>query len=324
MTFETENGTDGADALSKACSALQKFQWDHTDLNFTFNQIEIKMQQHGVKKQFTKLQTLSTVLPKIVIDEIKHFLGRKEDEFPENNAYLITKQEILRIFGQSEDAQFERAMQRVLVGKPSQLARGLVGDLCTKRLKDCCCHRFIGGLWRRQLPAGVRQVIADTPFNADNFDKVLQTADNVYASTRPTQNQVSVAAISGPEVSKAHDSAFHPSWSGPPEDGQEQQIAAYNVQRGGGQRGGRGQGRGGRGGRGYRGNRGNRGGSGNGRGGQGNQGQGEHPRHKTKRHADSTPYESCFRHWTYGKSANFCMEPGSCPWKDFWVPKANN
>ena len=58
------------------------------------------------------------------------------------------------------------------------------------------------------------------------------------------------------------------------------------------------------------------------RGGQGKKGE-IHPRHQTARHADQPPQQSCGRHWKFGKSAHFCEEPGTCPWKDIWVPKSN-
>ena len=330
MPYDTENGTDGTDALNKAITALRNLAYDPEDLSFTFNQIEIKMLAAGVKKQFTKLQALTTVLPKKVVDEIKPILRLGEAEFTENDAYHQAKTEILRIFGQTDDAAFERAMGRVLSENPSQLARGLVNDLCdNKKMNGCCCKNFIGGLWRKQLPNSVKQQISDVPFDGANFIAICKKADQVYNSTRPSQTPATVAAVSAPVTrptatleGPAFNEAFHPDmpWPGSPE------VAAYTRGRGRG----RGRGSGGRGNRGQGQGRGgyNQGNSGQGtrgggRGGQGNRGSG-HPRHKTQRHADLPPFESCFRHWTFGKSAHFCMEPATCPWKDHWTPKANN
>ena len=42
------------------------------------------------------------------------------------------------------------------------------------------------------------------------------------------------------------------------------------------------------------------------------------------RHTDNAPEGSCFNHVTYGKSAWFCLSPGTCPWKAYWVPRPNN
>ena len=298
------------------------------------------MQTAGVKKQWTKLQALTTILPKKVTDQLKKLLMKKESEHTNNDAYLRVKEEILRIFSPSEDASCERAMARVLSTTPGDLARQLVNDLCDHDLDGCCCHRFILHLWKRQLPSAVKQAIAGEKFNARNFNNILDLADKVYLSTRPASS-ATVAALRANEFSP-HNQAFHQDW---PEES-EQAIAAFGFGRGGG-RGAQG-GRGGRGGRGgWRGGRGQGRGqsNSNNRGGGQNQGQsssrgqnqnqnsnnqgqgqsnGGHPRHKTPRHADLPPFESCFRHWTHGKSAHFCMEPGSCPWKNFWIPKSNN
>ena len=208
-------------------------------------------------------------------------------------------------------------MSRVLSGKPSQLARALVNDLCDKELEGCCCKKFINGLWKRSLPSGVCQSISSQPFTHDNFENIVQLADNAYQSGKPKQGVGTVAAMAaGPAQDGASDTAFHQYWPSQ----QEAEIAAFSRGRGRG-RGQRGRGNQNRGGQG-RGNRGSQNQSA--RGGQGNRGGAGHPRHKTTRHADLPPFEACFRHWTFGKSAHFCMEPASCPWKDHYVPKANN
>ena len=51
----------------------------------------------GVKKQYTKFQVLSTVIPKAVEDEVKSMLCKQEAEYPERNAYKLLKSEIFRI-----------------------------------------------------------------------------------------------------------------------------------------------------------------------------------------------------------------------------------
>ena len=286
------------------------------------------MQTAGIKKQWTKLQALTTVLPKKVIEQLKKILRKKESEHTGNDSYLKVKKEVLRIFKPSEDVAFERAMSRVLTTTPGDLARALVNDLCDHDLDGCCCHRFILGTWKRQLPSAVKQAISSQPFNSANFNNILDLADKCYASTRPAGAAIAAITTNSSESSPLEE-AFHPYWTNNAIEGA---VSAYGYgQRGGahgGFRGGRAQGRGqGRGQPGSRGNgRGGRGGqnqnSSNNRG-QG-QGTGGHPRHKTPRHADLPPFESCFRHWTHGKSAHFCMEPGSCPWKQYWVPKSNN
>ena len=146
VNFDEENGTDGTDALAKAINALKGYQWDMTDIEFTFNQVEIKMQTNGVKKQWSKLQALTTILPKVIIEDLKPLLRKKETEFAGNNSYLLAKTKIMKIFKPAEDAGFERAMSRVLSSTPSQLARAIVNDLCEHELDGCCCRRIVLGI----------------------------------------------------------------------------------------------------------------------------------------------------------------------------------
>ena len=336
VNFDAEDGNDAAGAFKSAIDTVKNMTWEDNEPGWFFNQFEIKLQTCGVKKQWTKLQTLSTILPKHIIEEIKPLLSKQESEWTNKDSYFQVKAEILSIFGPSDDAAFERAMSRVLSGKPSQLARALVNDLCDQnpQLEGCCCKKFIVGLWKRNLPSGVLQKISDQPFTTENFKNICKLADDAHQSMRP-KSSGSIAAVEAQSANPSpHEEAFHQYWP----DQSEGAVAAFGYNRGG---------RGGRGGRG-RGGRGGRGGQGQGRGGQrgsGNQGQGngnkgnqgsqgsggqgkpkgqQHHTHKTPRHADLPPFEACFRHWTFGKSAHFCMEPGTCPWSQFWVPKSNN
>ena len=319
VNYDATNAADSEGALEKACNNLRGKVFNQLDLGFYFNQVELKMQQSGVKKNYTKLLVLTSILPENVQEEVKWILRMQETDFGTDMPYLKLKNEIIKIFKPSQEADFERAMGRILSERPSQLARQLVNDLCDHKLVGCCCKKFIVGQWKRQLPSSVKMAIAGMEFSAENFDAICEKADASYASTRPAgvpSSQVSALALSG-AVSlpgpASLDQAFHPSLP------DQAEVAA--ITRGRGRGGGqwRGQSRGG-----YRGGQ-NRG---RGRGGQsrgnGQQGQSQaHPRHKGQRHPDGPPIQSCFRHWVFGKSAHFCEEPGSCPWKDFWVPKSN-
>ena len=53
--YDATNGVDGADALSKAIQALKPVQWEDEEIKWFFNQVEIKLETAGVKKQWTKL-----------------------------------------------------------------------------------------------------------------------------------------------------------------------------------------------------------------------------------------------------------------------------
>ena len=182
-------------AMDKAMNALRGKEWGEDDLKFYFQQVEIKMKSAGVKSNFTKLQVLSTILPKKVTDEIKNILSKQESEFTRKDAYLQAKTEILRTFGPCEGASCERALSRVLVGKPSQLAKALINDLCAKELNGCCCINMVGTLWRRALPSSVRQAVAHYEFTRTSLKDVLQVADDVYMSTRPATATVAAIAV---------------------------------------------------------------------------------------------------------------------------------
>ena len=57
VAFEDENGQDEARALQEARTALSRFEWDDSDILFSFNKIEIEMAAVGVKKNYTKFKS---------------------------------------------------------------------------------------------------------------------------------------------------------------------------------------------------------------------------------------------------------------------------
>ena len=241
----------------------------------------------GVKKQYTKFQVLSTIIPAKVQNEVKPLLVLKASEFPNHDAYKQLKSEILRIFGPRPEERIERALGRVLTGKPSTLARSLVNDLCKNNLNCKCCPDIILTLWKRQLPASVRNGIAKDKFNKDTFKEICEAADSYFASST---SGASVAAI------KANLDETQPGIEYP-----VQEVAAI---------------RGGRGGRGQRGGRG-RGGRGRGRGAAATT-----QRSGTK-HPDLPPgdWTGCNMHFKWGRGSYFCTEPTTCPWKNIVAPK---
>ena len=93
--FEDENGTDDARAMQDACKNLSSFAFNQEDLPFYFQQIEAKMGAVGVKKNFTKFQVLSTIIPPHVMNEVKPLLRLQATDFPENDAYKQLKQRIM-------------------------------------------------------------------------------------------------------------------------------------------------------------------------------------------------------------------------------------
>ena len=107
--YDEQDGTDGANAMDNAIRALKGYEFNYQNLDFYFNQIEIKMQAAGVKKNFTKLQVLSTILPQNVINEVMPLLMMKETDFPDKDGYLQLKNEIMSIFGQPANAHCKKS-----------------------------------------------------------------------------------------------------------------------------------------------------------------------------------------------------------------------
>ena len=74
VAFEDENEADDAGALKEACTSLQRLEWDDHDLGFFFNKAETRMKMAGVKRNWTKFQVLSEIIPKKVQDQVKSIL----------------------------------------------------------------------------------------------------------------------------------------------------------------------------------------------------------------------------------------------------------
>ena len=63
VSFEDEDAVDDNRALQEACRNVERVEWDDNDVAFFFSKVEIKMSAVGVRKQYTKFQVLSTILP---------------------------------------------------------------------------------------------------------------------------------------------------------------------------------------------------------------------------------------------------------------------
>ena len=75
--YDETTGEDGDGALEKACHSLKGYEWDPNDLDFYFNQVELKMRQAGVKKSYTKLLVLTSILPQQIRDQVKPILRKR-------------------------------------------------------------------------------------------------------------------------------------------------------------------------------------------------------------------------------------------------------
>ena len=178
-----------------------------------------------------------------------------------------------------------------------------MSDLCQKELVDCtCCPAIISHMWRKALPSNVQAGIAHMSFDSANFEAIIKLADDIFATN------AHAASASVPTVAAIQQ---NPDETLPAIPYPQPEVAA--IQRGGG----RGRGRGGRG----RG-RGNRGSSNGGGGGQSSS-TASGQRHSGAKHPDlpSGEWTGCQMHFKHGKSAFFCSEPGTCPWKNIFLPR---
>ena len=307
VSFENENGEDKDNALFEACRNLSNYKWNPEDLLFYFGQIEIKMAASGVKKQFTKFQILSQIIPSEVIEEVKPLLRKTETEFTQNDAYKQLKSEILRIFGSRPEASIERALGRVMTGKPSTLARQLRNDICKQDFNCPCCPATVTALWKRHLGGQINAGIAKYKLDKDSFNEVTELADSIW------QSNAAAASVSAIKIG--------PGSMAPPNNLDETlpaipypvpEVNAVRSGRGGGNRG-RGRGRGGR----------NRGGQSSQSHQSGGAAATANPRHKGAKHPDlpAGEWSGCSMHYKHGKGAFFCSEPATCPWKNIFASR---
>ena len=312
VPYDTATGEDGEDAYKKLSSIKMPFCTQ--DPKYWFNNFERKLKNCEVKSQRAKKDALHEQLPKAVEDEVKNLLRLGEDE-EGPQPYKDLKVRLLSLYQPKPEDAFDRAMSRVMTGKPSTLARQIINDICDCRipLGSSCCARQVFGMWRRSLPVHVKAHISNQVFTSTTYETVLQIADNVYASHKSSSSSTSaptVAAVAAPMSGTGAQATTGVQQSVNPQSGQ--QVAAFQSQgHGRGNRGGRGnqaqgQNRGGnrgsgstRGGNFNRGQRGNQGS----RGGQSGQGGEGHPVHQGRRHHSQPPLECCRTHWVFGGQA---------------------
>ena len=99
------------------------------------------------------------------------------------------KKKILRIFGPRLETGTERALKRTLTGKPGQLVRESIDDICPHTMQcppDAkCIAGVILAIWKSTIPTSVQAAIAGKEFNQTNLDSILQLADKVFDTCRP-------------------------------------------------------------------------------------------------------------------------------------------
>ena len=290
--YDQATGDDDGDVYKKLSTLKTPF--NKSDAKFWFANFERSIKHFGVKSQITKKEALIKQLTQEAIDECKNLIALEEDEAGDT-PYFDLKTELLSLFGPRPEDSYAKAASRVLVGKPSALAKQIINDVCEcpKPLQSKCCAKICYGMWIKNLPTYLRAHISGMPFNINTYKDVMTKADECWLSHK--QETPTVAAIKAENAAALADS----------NDLENPAVAAIKAARGGANARGRGQrgGRGGQGGRGARGGRGGRGG-----------------RQLGPRHPQAVE-GSCYVHHQYGPEAWSCADRHNCPMRDIFIPR---
>ena len=288
VNFDEENADNGADAMKNLGQI--KVKWNAENPEFFFAQLETELQIFSILKQFTKRQALIRSLPEEVALEFMHLICLQETKAGDK-PYKDLKTALLKAYGPRPGDAFQRALSRVMVGKPSALLKLLISDICESNLEKCCCHKTVWGLFQLQIPLYLKTGLANEVLSTESLSGIMERADNLWSANQ--DKQISTVSVTAKAVAKVNVTET------------DSEIAA--VGRGRGNSNARGRGFRGRG-RGYQ---------GQGRGAQ----NGPDPR--GKRHESNPPWNSCSAHWVYADKAFKCQSPTTCPMKDKITPKSN-
>ena len=181
--FDKIDGKDGDKALDKMSSV--QVPYDANDLEYWFSEVEGQLELIDVQSQWYKRMALQKLLPLEVKEEVKTLLRLSKTQAG-NDIYFRLKQELLELFGKRPEDDYTRAKNRLLTGKPSQLGKALIDDICKKekKLDGCCCHNTVWAMFRDQLPIVIRNHISRMKFSKDTYKEIFQAADQVWASNQ--------------------------------------------------------------------------------------------------------------------------------------------
>ena len=96
VKFDQENGTDLEAVHTKIQNVEQ--EWDHTDVLYWLQQLEMQLELSGVKSQWLKRLIAQKQLPQEIQKELKWILS-KDKEQAVNTAYYDLKVELLKKYG---------------------------------------------------------------------------------------------------------------------------------------------------------------------------------------------------------------------------------
>ena len=80
VAYDEDNAADENDAYQRLNQIKMKAEFNKDDIIFWFNTFEMRLQEAGVKKQYTKKAQLVKVLPQYALDEVKAFVRLNEQE----------------------------------------------------------------------------------------------------------------------------------------------------------------------------------------------------------------------------------------------------
>ena len=208
MDFDAENGTDGEKAMDKMASVKCEFTRD--DIEFWFTELETQLEVIDIKSQWSKRIALQRFLPADVKQEVKSLLIIPKAQAGAD-IYKRIKTELLDLFGQKPEDGYVRAKNRVMTGKPSQLGKALINDICKcpVKLQSDCCAQIVWGMYREAIPVVIRNHIAELSFNKDTYKQIFQKSDQVYDSNKSTQ-PVRGATVAATSIQPKPQSSLEP------------------------------------------------------------------------------------------------------------------
>ena len=100
-------------------------------LSSSAEQLEIEMENAGVKSQWRKRIVLARQLQPDMIPDLKDLLSKTKAQ-SEATAYLEMKKRMLQSYGKKRHELYKMARDLPLTGKPSQHCKKLINLLCPK------------------------------------------------------------------------------------------------------------------------------------------------------------------------------------------------
>ena len=200
--FDELNEDNGADAI-KMLGQI-KVNWDSENPSYFFQKLETELQIYSINKQFTKRQALIRCLPDDVAKEFMHLVTLQETQAGDLS-YKDLKDALIKAYGPRPGDAFQRAMSRVMVGKPSTYLKLIISDLCKQNLTNCCCKTTVWGIFQLQVPLYLKTGLANEEFNATTMMSIMDKADNLWAANQSTKqvNAVVQAAITSSDTSSS-------------------------------------------------------------------------------------------------------------------------